>query len=178
MSALATLKARYLRAREKRVVRWAIDAVVLLVLFAGLSAWQTRRHLKDIPAPPVSLSKLGGGVASLAELKGKPAMVVFWAPWCGVCKTDSDNVSRVQRWVGASANVVSIVTAFNALSEVEGYVKDQGVDYPVLLGGDAEVAAFRVNAFPTVYFLDSEGRVKGSAEGYVTTLGMLWRLLL
>jgi len=57
-------------------------------------------------------------------------------------------------------------------------VRDHGVDYPVLLGDDALLRALRVEAFPTTYFLDAQGRVRRSASGYTTTLGLLARIVL
>jgi thioredoxin-like negative regulator of GroEL len=114
---------------------------------------------------------------TLASLRGKPLALAFWAPWCGVCAAQSDNLSRTQRWVGGRAQVVSVAAAFGDVAEVRSYMAAHQVEYPVLLGDDAAVQAFRVEAFPTVYFLDAEGRVTGSVAGYTTTAGLLARLL-
>jgi len=74
--------------------------------------------------------------------------------------------------------VVSIAASFEDVAQVRAYVRDRGVDYPVLLGDDALLQAFHVEAFPTVYFLDAHGRVRRSATGYTTALGLVARLLL
>jgi hypothetical protein len=73
---------------------------------------------------------------------------------------------------------VSLAASFENVAQVRAYVRDHGVDYPVLLGDDALLQALHVDAFPTVYFLDAHGRVQRSATGYTTTLGLLARLLL
>ncbi len=130
-----------------------------------------------MPAPAFSLAQLSGPAVSSSELRGRPAMVVFWAPWCGVCKVESQNVSWVRKLVGERARVISIATAYDERSQVERYVREHDVDYPVLLGDDAVLSAWKVDVFPTVYFLDAEGKVKRSVSGYSTTAGLLWRLL-
>jgi thioredoxin-related protein len=104
--------------------------------------------------------------------------VAFWAPWCTVCGVESQNLSWVRRLAGTRANVVSVAAAYENLDQVRAYARQHEVDYPVLLGDDALVRAFRVDAFPTVYFLDADGRVLRSATGYTTTLGLLARLWL
>ncbi len=163
--------------RPKRLRRLALDAALVVGVFLAASAWQSRGLLGAGIQPALAAQDLGGRPVSLADLRGKPALVAFWAPWCGVCSAQSDNLGRVQRWVGARAGVVSVATAYGDEAEVRRHVADKGIDYPVWLGGDTAAHAFRVEVYPTVYFLDAEGRVKRSVSGYTTTLGMLWRLL-
>jgi thiol-disulfide isomerase/thioredoxin len=177
VSAPARALARFLALRERRWFRWTMDLVVLLALLTAIGAWQARHHLRGAP-PEVALRTLDGAPASLASLRGKPAMVAFWAPWCGVCGAQSRNVGWAMRLAGERARVVSIATSFEDVAQVRAYVADHEVAYPVLLGGDDAVRAFRVDAYPTLYFLDAEGRITGSAAGYTTTAGMLARLLL
>lgn len=174
-SLLDRLRAAY---RTRRAFRWLVEGAVLLVLVGLIGAWQTRRHLSDVPPPAFTLATLEGGTVSSSSLAGKPTMLVLWAPWCGVCKAQSGNVNRVQKWLAGRANVVSIALAWEDKTSVETYVREGGAEYPVLLGTPGLETAFHVEAFPTVYFLDDTGRIKRSASGYTTTLGMLWRLLL
>jgi len=159
-------------------VRWALEAAWVMAILAAVGAWQVRGHVQAGTRPEFTLPALSGEPVSLASLRGKPALVVLWAPWCGVCKAQSDNVGRVQRLVGDRARVISVASSYGDVSEVEAYVRERGVEYPVLLGGDGVAKALRVEAYPTAYFLDAEGRVKRSVAGYTTTAGLLLRLLL
>lgn len=177
MTRLADLRTRWQRARAKRWVRWGTDAVLILVVVLVAGAWQTRGHLDDVAMPELELASVEGGPVPLASLAGKPTMVVFWAPWCSVCAAQSQNVSWTRKLVGDHANVVSIVSAYRGLEDVREYMRAHEVEYPVLLGSDRVVESFRIEAFPTIYFLDADGRIDGSAVGYTTTLGMIARLL-
>jgi thiol-disulfide isomerase/thioredoxin len=158
--------------------RLALDALLVLAVVAAVGLWQTRSHLGAGTAPALALTALDGRPASLEALRGKPVLVAFWAPWCAVCSAQSDNLSRVRRWAAGRAHVISVAAAYGDDAEVRDHVARKGIDYPVWLGGDDAARAFRVEVFPTIYFLDAEGRVKGSVAGYTTTLGMLARLLL
>lgn len=174
MQLVSSFRARY---RASRPFRWLVDGAVLLVLVAVVGAFQTRHHPRGA-LPAFTLQSLDGGPVALSSLRGKPTLLTVWAPWCGVCKAESDNVSRAARWLGGRAHVVSVATAFSDVSQVRREVAQQHIDYPVLLAGDDFTQALGVAAFPTLYVLDEEGRVVGSAQGYVTTLGFIFRALL
>jgi thiol-disulfide isomerase/thioredoxin len=172
-SRLDALKARYARSRA---LRFLADVLLITVLLAAVGAFQTRHHPRGA-MPALELRTLDGQPASLAAYRGKPLLLVLWAPWCGVCKVETDNVSRVRAWLGDRAHVVSIAAAYRELSEVQRYMREQAVDYPVLLAGDADRERLQVGAFPAVFVVDAEGRIGNSVTGYTTTLGLFLRVL-
>jgi len=164
----------WMRATRTRRVLTDVAVVVAIVMVVGI--WQTRDHVRG-DAPVVSLTERDGSIVAQPFATDAPTLVVFFAPWCTVCRAESDNVSRVMRLFDDHARVVAIASAYDDVVDVDRYVADVGVDYPVLFGGEEAARAFRVRAFPTTYVLDAEGRVVSSAVGYTTTLGLAWRLL-
>ncbi len=169
------LATRWSALRSRRAVRWAIDLALVALLLVGVQAWQTRAHLRG-DAPALSLRSLDGSPVTLAALAGKPTMIAFFAPWCGVCKANEGAVVQVAGWAGARANVVSVASDYRDVDEIRAYASEHELPAPVLLGGTATARAWRVQAFPTYYFLDEEGRVTGSSVGYTTAAGMAARL--
>lgn len=167
------LKERY---RAQRGFRWLVDLSLMAALVLGVGAFQTRHHPRG-PAPAYTFGTLEQGPVTLASLAGKPTLLAVWAPWCGVCKLESSNVSRARAWLGERAHVVSVATAFEDVGQVRQYMAAQGVDYPVLLAQDDFARLMQVQAFPTVFVLDSQGRIVSSVQGYTTTLGLIWRAL-
>lgn len=161
--------------------RWPVrvlrDALIVLALVIAVGAFQTR-DLPSGPAPLFTLKSLSGELVKSESLAGRPGVLVFWAPWCGVCKAESQNVSWLQSLVGDRARVLSIASQYNALAEVKAYVAERQVDYPVLLGGRAAARSFDVKAYPTLFFLNARGEIKHAAVGYTTMFGLLWRLWL
>jgi len=171
-------RARLQALEQRRWFRWGGEALVVLLAVLAVGAIQSRHHLSGGERPSATFRSLEGAPVTLESLRGKRLALAFWAPWCGVCAAQSDNLSRTLRWAGSRAQVVSVAAAFGDPAEVRAYMKEHRVEYPVLLGDDATVRAFHVEAFPTVYFLDAEGRVTGSVAGYTTTAGLLARLFL
>lgn len=171
------IRAAWRRARQRRWVRWGMDLVLMAVVFLGVMAWQTR-YLPEAgtPAPDFTLRTLTGEQVSLADLRGKPVVLVFWAPWCKVCKQESSTVSELRGTVGERAHVLTVAVSYKREEDVRRFVRQTKADYPVLLGNDEVEEAFGVRAFPTTFVLSSEGRIQQTSVGYTTRLGFLWRL--
>jgi thiol-disulfide isomerase/thioredoxin len=173
-SPLSRLRALY---RERRAFRWAVELLALALIVLGISVWQTRHHVRGA-APSLRLATLDGRPTTLAAATGgKRALVYVWAPWCGVCKAESQNVRWVRSLLGSRAQVVSIATGFEHVDEVRRYMADHAVDYPVLLDDGSAARALKVEAFPTTYFVDEAGNLSGSVAGYTTTFGLWWRTI-
>ena len=160
--------------RKRRWRRWAVDALLVVLAVAAVGAWQTR----GLPSSGTGAPEFALGTLSLAQLRGRPVVLTFWAPWCGVCKAETPNLARLQRLAGERAHVVSVAVAYSGEDAVRRFVREQGVTGPVGLGDDALQEAYGVSALPTTLFLGADGRVRHACVGYTTTLGLLWRLWL
>jgi peroxiredoxin len=166
------------KVRQHKWLRPLWDVTVVVLIFVAISAWQTRRLPTGAPAPDFTLRTLTGEQVRLSELRGKPVVLAFWAPWCGVCKAESSTLSSLQSTVGDSARVLSVAVAYENEEDVSRFAREQGVDYPVLLGGSELTRAYAVDQFPTTFFVSSEGLLERASVGYTTRLGLLWRLWL
>jgi len=167
------------RWRQKRWFRWTVDILFFVGLFSAIMLFQTWHHLDGgEQAPAFELVTLDGDRLNTEQLRGKPTIVFFWAPWCGVCEADAHNISALDQAVGDEANIVSVALSYESLDSVREFVDDHGVTGPVLLGERATARDYRIDSFPTIYILDREGRVASSIVGYTTELGLRARLAL
>ncbi len=79
-------------------------------------------NLVGRPAPPIRAEQyLGGKPKTLAEMKGAPVLLFFWAHWCGDCKYEAPIITRLRNeYASRGLNVI-------APTQFYGYAK-QGED--------------------------------------------------
>ena len=112
--------------------------------------------------PDVALPDLSGMSHRLAEWSGKPLVVNFWATWCEPCRREIPLLEDLRR--ENHRNTFEIVgIAIDHRDSVEKYVRDMGIDYPVLVGeqgGLEAAAAFGMEpVLPFSVFADAQGRI-------------------
>jgi thiol-disulfide isomerase/thioredoxin len=155
-----------------------LNALFFVVVFLGISAFQTRNMLStsDITAPALNGPLLRGGSYDLAASGDRPVLVYFFAPWCKFCAVSSDNLTRLRRFRDDdSLEILTVVLDWQDLDEVREYVDRHELNLPVVLGDRQIAQDWRVFAFPTYYVLDSERLVRRRDLGYSTQFGLWWR---
>jgi len=112
--------------------------------------------------PDITMPDAQGRPRSLADWRGRPLIVNFWATWCEPCRREIPLLERLRRSAGPSGvEVVGI--AVDMRDAVLPYARQMGIDYPLLIGeqeGIKAVDAFGMQAvFPFSVFADRQGRI-------------------
>ena len=121
------------------------------------------------PAPPLSLSLLGGGIVTLADLKEKVVMVDFWSSWCPPCIREAPILATIYREYEDQEVEFVGVAIWDEESEVTRYIRRFGVTYPNGIDARGEVAIdYGVRGIPEKYFIDRDGQLVRKFVGPVT----------
>lgn len=112
----------------------------------------------------------------MADVDGKTTLIHFWATWCGVCRAEFSALNAIQRNLDSDQALLSVVADSEHPEFVRSFAKEHSLDYPILLGTDEVLERYRVQAFPTNYYVDQSGALKGTSVGLSTRWGMLLRL--
>lgn len=148
--------------------RRATAVILVLAAAAAAGGWWLQRRLQEptaaraplVVAPAkttilkigdraddLTLPGLNGKPQSLSHWHGKRVLLNFWATWCGPCRKEMPELSAAQtRYEGVQV----IGVALDQPQAVREYLKHTDVDYPILIGIDADPE-------PTLRFGDTVG---------------------
>jgi cytochrome c biogenesis protein CcmG/thiol:disulfide interchange protein DsbE len=160
----------------------AVGAVLALpligVLVAALGRDMTvRSPLVGRAAPAFSLQPAGGGEPlGTAELRGRPAVVNFWATWCVPCYQEHPVLTRAAGELRDRVRFVGIVYE-DTEENVVRFVKEQGGAYPSLLDPEGRTAiAYGIFGVPETYFLDANGTIVSKYVGPLSEARLFFEL--
>ncbi|MEO6057082.1 MAG: TlpA disulfide reductase family protein [Gemmatimonadales bacterium] len=116
----------------------------------------------------------------LVQWRGRPLAVYFWATWCESCRREvPELVAAYDSHRDVELQIVGI--AIDQTDKVEAFVKETGIPYPMLVGGNDALQLSRrlgngVGGLPYMVIVNRDGRVVGTHIGELTP-GKLTELL-
>jgi cytochrome c biogenesis protein CcmG/thiol:disulfide interchange protein DsbE len=161
------------RTRRLIVAAWLAAGVAALVaaltVSIGRPAGPVDTPIVGQPAPAFDLQTLDGRRLSLAELRGSPVVLNFWASWCIPCREEAPLLTAAAaEYRARGLRVIGVVYQDSAAS-ARDFMDRYGQTYPGLLDRDGRTAIdYGVFGIPETFFIDAAGIVRSRQIGAVT----------
>lgn len=147
-------------------------------IFIVLSEWrasdmrETGTQVRSFTSQTLS----GTRVTFPDKSNSQNTLIYFFAPWCTICHFSISNLDYVHQQFGDEINILIVALDYESVTEVEKFITDKALNYPVILGDTNWAQEYNISAFPSYYIVDSMGTVLSRTLGYSSTAGMLSRL--
>lgn len=113
-------------------------------------------------APDVTFQTLKSGRVALAQFRGQPVLVSFWATSCASCLEELPHLVELYRELHpAGLEMVSVAMAYDPPNHVLEFSEAANLPHHIALDIDYAIAdAFGdVRLTPTTFLLDPEGKI-------------------
>jgi cytochrome c biogenesis protein CcmG/thiol:disulfide interchange protein DsbE len=167
-------------AAPRRKIRWTMIALWAAIIFIlGILAWgliNTNAARPEVgqTAPDFDVEFFDGyewetrSVASLAEMRGRPVVLNFWASWCVECRYETDVLEATWEKYRDEGVVFLGVAYADVEPNSIAYMEEFGVTFPHApdLGTDIS-QEYEITGVPETFFIDKNGVIRHVQIGAV-----------
>ena len=163
--------------RRTRLLAGVVAAVAAIValLMTGLGHDPSvfASPLVGRAAPNFTLPQLEGPPVTLAKLRGQIVVINFWASWCTECQVEQAALDQTWQQFQDSGVVVIGVNFQDTIDAARGYVRTDGVTYPVVVDAGSKTAlAYGLRGVPETFVVNRSGRIVKHVIGPVGAAGL------
>ena len=141
---------------------WNMLICCLILIGGSIQSGQVAAQALNEPAPEFQLSGLDGSIISNYSLEGDPALLMFWAPWCGVCQRELPKLAHYDDEEKPDGLQIVTIGGSASKDQVRDYVQDHWDTFVFPTGyddGKLVAGTFGIRAFPTYVLLDQDGNI-------------------
>jgi peroxiredoxin len=148
-----------------------VAAIALAALLTAADPGAAQNSDPGSTPPDFRLKTLAGGTVTLAEYRGRPLLLNFWATWCKPCRGEmTDIIAAYNAHKDQALQVLAInLTDQERMKDVRTFVSEFQMPFPVLLDEKGKVRkSYALRGVPTSVFIDSSGVVRFVNPGPIT----------
>lgn len=152
-----------------------LAAVLPLVMLALLGALLLARAPLISPtavgrvAPAFSVADLDGNPIHLADLRGRPVVVNFWASWCGPCVEEFPLLrDAAQRYADEGLVVIGIVYQDRSEAARDFIARNEGTWPAAMDPGGRVASSYGILGPPETFFIGRDGTIVARQFGQLS----------
>lgn len=147
--------------------RWlmSVHLVAMAVAILGLllvpRGEATPTLIAGDAAPDFQLESLAGQQVRLADLKGQPVVLNFWASWCVPCLQEMPDFQALYDQYKDTGLQLYGVNLGESKVAVTSFQERVGTNFPLLLDLEHEAeSAYKILPIPATFFIDRTGTIR------------------
>jgi peroxiredoxin len=144
-----------------------VGILAIGALFVARQQRQGPALTRGMAAPEFTLPDLHGQQHTLSGLRGKVAVLNFWATWCPPCVEEMPSLDGLHKALAPEGLVVLGISVDEDASALRRFVQERGIGLTVLHdpGGRQAATAYGVRGFPETVVVGPDGLVIESYRG-------------
>lgn len=109
--------------------------------------------------PTFQLNTLDGKKFSFPTDSKKPAVLYFWASWCGYCQQEAPDLVALEKKYKGKVEFYGVnTTKRDDVEAANDYVQNYKIDFPTFLDMEGKVVKqYKLQGTPTSFFIDANG---------------------
>ncbi|GAC1335595.1 MAG: thiol-disulfide oxidoreductase ResA [Chloroflexota bacterium] len=140
--------------------------LIVIVFIAGYLLFRPATPGVVGMAPNFQLRSTSGRTVSVAEYRGHPVLLNFFATWCTTCKKEFPALARAQ--VQHPGLIALLIDERESAAQVRIFLRGLRVPLPALLDADGSVASrYAISGQPVTVWVAPSGRVRAKSVGSV-----------
>lgn len=144
----------------------------ILLFLSGVCGVMAGDYPSSAPIFAATFGDLDGKPVALADFKGKPLVLNFWATWCPPCRKEIPDLVEIQNQYG-ERGVAIIGVAVEEKTRIPEFVRDNKINYLVLLGREQGIELLqalgnRSAGLPYTVVIDRQGDIVFVKRGALT----------
>ena len=116
----------------------------------------------DVLPPLGKLQRLDGHTVGDADLQGHYTLLSFYFAECAPCIAE---VPALNGYAKAHPDIAAYALTFDDTATAQAFVRERGLQWPVLAGARAFIDSLGVKSYPTLLLIDGKRRVAAVHRG-------------